>query len=251
MAFFVSKELKKWNFRNFLNKIKYYVLAISFLLSFLVILLTIYGQSTGNFLITIGNNSISSLSLSYEENFTEDNSETTLHVEGIDKMLPTTYGKVYQKVDPTLDGANNIDNDIICFSFYMKNVSPVAKSVQMNLDVDGVHNQMDEIIRIMIIEDEDLSTRKIYSDVDEFGKPYELTQEYLNENQYSPQYDMPYTTLPFASTNVLVKQDIIGMKAQEQKKYTIAIWMEGHDPRCDDTKQGSKIKLSMNFEISE
>ncbi len=124
-------------------------------------------------------------------------------------------------------GSHNGDN-YIGYTFYIENQGTEIQRYWYAVYIDDVIKNVDEAIRIMIINNDDV---KVYAKAN------------------------PLTGNPEKNTELFYKKSIPVMESREKfmpgdvDKITVFIWIEGDDPECVDNLLGGEIKMHM--EITE
>ena len=166
---------------------------------------------------------VAEISLSEDKEFT--NPTVKLVCEGVEGMTNISGSSIPNDVD-SIDGSHNGDH-YIAYTFYVKNTGSVDCILQEEYFIDSVVKETDAAIRI-----------KVYRD------GMHTTYAKLGSNGY-PEYG----TVPFTSKNVVFKNTDIGLKAGQQIRYTLVVWLEGDDPECVNDIKGGSVKMSLNFSI--
>ena len=144
------------------------------------------------------------------------------------------------------------------FSFWLVNNSERAVDVDMKFNIDsmtvGADNysdkRIDEAVRIMVVEGEPLLSEQsyiIYKKAERNEEEEQALTERLNEWSC---YDNT-KTIPFESSScVFNRTGSLGfpnMAEGETKRFTIIIWLEGHDFECEDAIMGDSLRMSIDF----
>lgn len=168
------------------------------------------------------------------------------------------------------EGSFEQDN-MICATFYFKNVTEEEHHYTENIEIVESTKNIESAIRILLIKTLPNGTREcnIYAMARADGTPERAvperriandpesalldypragyvdirdgTYEKLNENVD------PWMAIPFVDEDTVMSNGSNMIKSGEIIKYTIAIWLEGHDDDCVDDKLGGEIKLDFNF----
>lgn len=128
------------------------------------------------------------------------------------------------------DGSHNGKN-YLAYSFYLKNTGDTDLDYETVMTLTGQSKGADEAVRIMIIEDGKESVYAKGSKISD-GKTAETdaTKWKTNDNILT----IPKTQL----------------KAKQQKKYTVVIWIEGNDKECVDAIRGGHIRSQLTFSVN-
>ena len=70
------------------------------------------------------------------------------------------------------------------------------------------------------------------------------------KKQKGLQIPEPNTT-PFHSIDKVMSQTNEAFEVGSVDKYTIVVWLEGNDPECIDNIIGGRVRLEMNFKVTE
>jgi len=237
-----------------LKRLSNIIIALTLVMSILIILMSIYGNQVGNFVISIDEQNRYNLSLSESDTF--DTSFSRLSAEGLKKMTEATYGVIPEDIDE-IDGSHNdsINYTYLAYTFYLKNASPIPISYYSQISIIKVSKSVDSAIRIMVIKNNDDPI--IYAKWREAPEPEEvwnLPEEHIGVYDYFGKFIMKeYTTVKFESSVTVNKtlNDIINVQAID--KYTVVLWIEGMDAQCtNDTLNnimGGTLKLEMTFSV--
>ena len=128
------------------------------------------------------------------------------------------------------DGSHNGKN-YLAYSFYLKNTGDTDLDYETVMTRTGQSKGADEAVRIMIIKD---GKETVYAKGTKAsgGKTAETdaTKWKTNDN---------ILTIP--------KTDL---KAKQQTKYTVVIWVEGNDKECVDAIRGGHIRSQLVFNVN-
>lgn len=214
------------------------IIAITLILSVLVVGLTIYMNNVGNFVISIEKTERLSISLSDNNDFT-NNATSILYAKGLENITHATYQNIPEDI-ANGDGDKNdeITKRYSAYSFYLKNTSPITVSYEMALDIKQLYKAVDGALRVLLIVDGEST---IYAKRNPDGS----ITEHLSE-------DVPkkYTTVPFESETRICSNYTRVFQEGEVKKYTIVLWLEGFDVDCNDSIKGGAIRMTMQFKAS-
>lgn len=166
---------------------------------------------------------VAEISLSEDKEFT--NPTVRLVCEGVEGMTNISGSSIPSNVD-SIDGSHNGDH-YIAYTFYVKNTGTVDCILQEEYFIDSVVKGTDAAIRIKVYRD---GEEKTYAKLGSDGLP-------------------EYGTEAFTSKNVVFKNTDIDLKAGQQIRYTLVIWLEGDDPECVNDIKGGSVKMSLNFSV--
>lgn len=204
--------------------------------------LTYYGQQVGNFVVGINDEARDQgLVLATDPNFEKESA--ILVGESITNVDCIALGKFYPSDIRNTNGSYiSSGGNCMGFTFYVKNVGTEAVNVDVTMSYDRVTHYADEAAWVWIFEDEEDDEGTIYHKQDYYDGTYPASYNRYNIKE-------------FAADNVVMTSQIIKLKYNEVKKYTVIIWIDGNDPDAIDTTSrsilGGRIKFSMTFEIAE
>ena len=168
------------------------------------------------------------------------------------------------------EGSFEQDN-MICATFYFKNITEEEHLYSENIEIVESTKNIESAIRILLIKTKSDGTREcnIYAMAKEDGTPERAVPERRIAND--PTSDLldypragyvdirngsyeklnenvePWMAIPFLDEDTVLNNSNNTIKGGEIIKYTIVIWLEGHDDDCVDDKLGGEIKLDFNF----
>ncbi|MDD4315773.1 MAG: hypothetical protein PHC84_01280 [Clostridia bacterium] len=221
------------------KKIANMIISITAMLSIIIVLVTIYGQNVGNFVIGVESNVRVSLSLSEDRDFRSPSSRLT--APGLREQTHATLSDIPEDID-TGDGEKNDDEKkrYFAYSFYVKNSSSVILDYDVEIVLKKSTKGSESAIRVMVIKN-DISNiyamPKEYPE-DQIGKP---------EDHVGTGIEVPYITTPFASLTTIMQQRQRNFEKEAVNKYTVVMWLEGWDRECVDEIKGGIIRMEMNF----
>ncbi len=224
-----------WPRRLFLKRISLSVIVITAVLSITVAALSIYGNNVGNFVVSIEQETRSSLSLSESGDFDAD-ATTVLQAGGLKNATHATYANIPENDAFSQGGsANDSENRYIAYTFFLKNTSPIAEMYTMEIVINEQYLNVAAAMRVMVITN---GERTIYAQRDTEGNVVS-----------HPDITKPYTTEPFPSVDKVCSVTNDYIASGEIVKYTVVVWLEGYDPECIDNIKGGAIRMSMNFKV--
>ena len=235
------KELSKWKSRLKLRRRSTIVIIVTAFVSVSVVLLTIYGANVGNFVITVEENFQLSLALSENNDFTDP--KTMLSAPGIRKLNNSTYEYLPYEIG-VLDGGETDDSTYMAYSFYLKNVNDVTIDYNMEISIRNVYKNIDYAMWFMVIKD---GERTVYAKpkTDGFGEVLIGSDGKVSPEDAGGHYkDL---TVPFKSQVVIAQEKFTGFRPYEVSRFTVIMWLEGHDPECVDEIKGGTMQLDMRF----
>jgi hypothetical protein len=220
------------------NRARMYTLGaiITGLLSLLVSVVTFYGQSTGNFVISI-NPEAADRGIELADNVRFEFADRTLFTDPVQDALDITYAWLDIEGIKAAEG-NFVDevHGYVAYTFYIRNTGNETVDVTYTMQINEATRNLDAAIRILVIEDDIVYRLYQKPDVpDEFG-------------QLPIYYDMP-ESINFLSSTLVFRETIQNFKPGDVKKFSIAIYMEGQDPDTNVDILGGTIRAMMNFSI--
>jgi len=239
----VKSRLKPWPVRFFLKRISATVILITFCITIAVIGLSIYMDNVGNFIISVEKDERRALALSFDNNF-EANSTEILFADGMTNADNTTYSYIEANMGTIVD-TDGEHNDVInrrytAYTFYLKNESLVDVSYRTEFDINQKYLAVDGAVRVMVIID---GQKTIYAKPNADGTEYEL-----KAGHNVPEYGA-YKTESFVDDDTVIDYITPVFHADEVKKYTVVMWLEGWDSDCTDAIKGGAIRMTLNFSI--
>lgn len=135
-----------------------------------------------------------------------------------------------EEIPANVDGVNGAHNgkNYLAYTFYCKNVGDIATSMNYELTLNNVTNHIDEAIRVRVyVEGEKTDYAKTRSDGT--GK----------EDHYCDR--------AFAGEYIACQGVIDKVEPSEYIRFTIVIWLEGHDEDCIDRLANGQVKFDMTI----
>lgn len=217
-------------------------LLITLFLSICVIVVTIYGQNVGNFVISIEQET-SELGLSLSEDNSFENLSVRLYAESIDNATNISGFDLPDNIIEG-DGAKNSNNGSIgnymAYSFYLKNTGEVKMSYSSSVTIEEEHLEISDAFRLWIVEEyKGEKTSYLYAKKPKNGVFTE------REQKFSDAIKTPITTFEDDTVYYIENHEF---DVDEVKRYTIVLWLEGDDPECIDEILGGYIRFQMHFE---
>ncbi len=218
------------------------LISIGFMISgFLTVLFAIvsyYGQSSGNFVMSVDYNAYHrGIVLSNDDSFLV--TEPQLTTQPVENARDITYSWIKINAISQTDG-NYVDPDYdyIAYTFYLKNDGNETVDVIYSIKITDSQNNLDNSVRVLVIEDGIQTMFQKPDAADEFGN-YPTYPATLPEVKF------------FLSTSIVTRKKIMNFKPNEFKKYSVIVWLEGQDPDTTDAIIGGNIKLQMIFAIDD
>lgn len=237
---------------------------VAFVIMLLLAFLTYYGQYSGNFVMTVDEEAYDrGITISETPDFetyarwltadaVEQVREITLEqiiyndLEGI----LTTDGSFRNSI---LGGVNNAKLNYLAYTFYVKNVGKYETDIGYEIVITDVTGVLATAIRVLVIQDGYIETglESITTLKDLRSGTYKLYQMPDTKTKDYPEVLRDATM--FVNESKICNEVIEKLGANETKKFTILMWLEGEDPDCSienvDQIYGSKIKIAMNIAL--
>lgn len=217
------------------RRIYRYGMLIFGILFILILLITFYGQYAGTFVIEVDDDAYDrGIILSVEKTF--QNPTPSLLSDPAVNVRDITYS--WLNIDKAVNTDGNYKDeyyDYIAYTFYIKNTGTETSDVLAFLDIDSVTNNVDKAMRVLIIEDGVNKTM------------------YMKPDDVVIDYPMPEVveTIEFVDDTRVFLRRINALRPGQIKKYTVLVWLEGHDPDCTVDIMSGRIKMHMSFSIDK
>lgn len=213
-------------------------LMVSGFLSVLFAIISYYGQSSGNFVMSVDYNAYHrGIILSNDSNFTLP--EPQLMTLPVNDARDITYSWIkLDQIEQTNGNFVDPDYDYIAYTFYLKNDGNEPVDVIYSIKITDSQNDLDKSVRVLVVED-GVATM--------FQKP-DTADTYGNYPTYPG--DLPDTKY-FLSNSIITRKKILNFQPGDYKKYSVIVWLEGQDPDTTDAIIGGNIKLQMVFAIDD
>ena len=220
------------------NKLFTIGILISGILSIVLGVVTFYGQQAGNFVMNVDYDAFNR-GIVIANNRTMENAGPQLYSQAVQDAKDVTYRWLDISSADETDG-NFYDPDLkyVAYTFYVQNVGSETVDMLYSMRITDVYKDLDEAIRVIIIDNGEETIYQKPDEADEFG--------------VLPTYptSMPLTT-PFIDEDTVVRRIIPSFSPNEIRKFTIIIWLEGEDPDTNDDVLGGQIKFRMTFSIED
>ena len=215
---------------------------ITLFLSICVIVVTIYGQNVGNFVISIEQGS-SDLGLSLSEDATFEHPTVRLYAESIENATNISGFDLPKNILEG-DGPKNQNNGMfglyMAYSFYLKNSGDVKMSYSSKVSIEEESLEVSSAFRLWVItETNGVTNSYLYAKEPNTGSFNEMEQKFADAIK------TPITT--FKEDEVFYMENH-GFDVGDVTRYTIILWLEGDDPECIDDILGGYIRFQMQFE---
>lgn len=172
----------------------------------------------------------------YAENLPDDIAQQ----EGVHPVISLGRGTVYS---------------FFSFSFYLTNITNQTAAVNMSINIDQMivsknkyDYHLDDALRVMLIEGKPLLSENsgvyLYKKAESSIANERALAEKIAYNDY--------VATPFESSSCIMKwsgadKEMI-LQPSETRRFTVVIWLEGHDNECVDEIIPECLKMSMTFE---
>lgn len=225
----VKKVILKKNTSSFL-------IIIFGLLSVIMYLLTLYGSSSGNFMIATDPDAYQrGIILSETSDFQEPMSR--LFATSISNVTDMTYDNLeFDKIMEAEGDYFDPFNTYLAYNFYLKNNGKETVTVEYSLTIQEMNRDVAEAIRFVFIEDGYI---RMYQKPDAAPKEYQFK---VNRK--------PDEIIEFTDPDVFRLQSA-DFAPESVKQFTIIIYLEGSDDDCNDNILGGSLRASMQFSIVE
>ena len=217
-------------------------LLITLFLSICIIVVTIYGQNVGNFVITIEQEA-SDLGLSLSEDVSFEHPTVRLYAESIENATNISGFDLPKNIIEG-DGAKNEDNGMfglyMAYSFYLKNSGEVKMSYSSSVTIEEEYLEVSAAFRLWVVtETNGVTNSYLYAKEPNTGSFNEMEQKFADAIK------TPITT--FKEDEVFYMENH-GFDVGDVTRYTVVLWLEGDDPECIDDILGGYIRFQMQFE---
>ncbi len=261
----------------------------SALVIFLIIALLLTGTVWGtisfidanSLRVYINRRNVGTISLSETMDF---NSPTSvLRMKGPEEMNNTTYDWIEQRSAILgLDGDHH-EKDLIGYSFYLRNMGDTDLLFSSKIVLNQLTRDVQNALRIIVIE-QDVEDGVVAGDGGDYSQGvtavcYAMTDfdgeaEYISYDTDVKEEQQPLPldpevqldallgtnlTTPFAGfvneddpdECVVFAETDAPLRAQEIKKYTLLVWVEGSDSDCTDAIINSFVNFEFEFEVTD
>lgn len=270
----------RWSKRLKWIKISKFVIPIALAISIVFAGFSVFATEAKNFVIDVNFDENIKLSLTYNEDLTDLTDHLEVPVLGKYRDVTWTPDTDPDKYYNSSAYSENLPDDIamhdgvhtvfsregvvsfFSFSFYLVNSSDNEVNVEISIDIDEVvtgnnaeNVHIDDAVRVMLIEGKQLlsqTTNAVIYKKDEIN-----TVEEAELKERTKAYSDYYTISGFDSTTRIMKNDALYFPCKlapasvtdrsNVKRYTVIIWLEGHDRECIDPILPEAMKMSMTF----
>lgn len=212
---------KKKVFKKFV-KVAFLFLLILTSVIYLVLYIVYEG---GRFTVSLDKNLSNRKNVFLSEDGSVKGKTRELSAETINYMDNISVKWLPSNIDTEATGTHNGDN-YIAYTFYVINAGDEKVHYWYEIDIDDTVLNVDEAIRIMIIQN---GEKTIYAKKSQLtGKAEAGTQK-------------------FVSKTIGVLEQRKDFKPKEKDRYTVVVWIEGDDPECKNDLLGGEIKMHMDI----
>ncbi|MBO4309292.1 MAG: hypothetical protein J5885_05645 [Clostridia bacterium] len=214
------------------------ILGIITLILIITYIVTILYDRYGSFSVSVNKfaNVRYALTLSETTDFTSPvsrlNSKASVDITNIDgSSLPNDLDNI--------DGEHNGKN-YLAYTFYCKNAGQEAVTYRWTLAIKNASQEIEKAVRVRLYVNGEPTT---YARTRTDGKGVEMDMD-KNGNRTIP-------TTEFWKGSTIAQGEFANFQVGDITKYTIVVWLEGHDPDCNDDIIGGEFKIDMQMEILE
>lgn len=196
-------------------------LIITGLLSIVLVFVTVYGQFTGNYLITVTRQA-SLKGIAISENVDFDKDYDTLKITPLNDVEDTLESDL--DVDNALntDGQYHHSNHYIAYTFYLRNSGQETVNVDYQVKIIDDYRHLGQAVIFRMIE-------------------YELVNDeflFVSDEKYSRS---------ITDTEIIANVEIKNFKPNDKRRFTFFVWIDGD--LSGPEMLGGAIKIELNFGI--
>ncbi len=218
------------------NRIFTIGILISGILSAVLGVVTFYGQQAGNFVMNVDYEAYNR-GIVIADNRTMADAGPQLISGSVEDAKDVTYRWLDIQSAVETDG-NFYDPDLtyMAYTFYLQNAGTEVTDVIYSMRITDVYKNLDEAIRVILIDDGIETIYQKQDEADEFG--------------VLPTYpvSMPDAEM-FLDDDTVFRNVVESFGPNEIRKFTVIVWLEGEDPDTNDDILGGLIKFRMTFSI--
>lgn len=207
---------------------------ISGLLSLGFGIITFYGLQTGTYALTMSPEA-GKKSIELSESLDFNDPAPYLFVNPTMDALDTTYSNLNIEAAKNTDGRyiDDTNSYYTAYTFYIRNNGLEMVDIVYTITLNEIHNNLDEAIRVLVIENNLLGeeTETLYQKEDPFPKTY--------------------VNIPKAVTftgNLVATRYINKFQAGQVRKITYLMWIEGQD--SSNEMLGGRVKFKIQFDVA-
>ena len=179
------------------------------------------------------------------------------------KISPVTFSDIDFCSTIKNDGFYSNDN-IISYTFYLKNNGNNNESLDLNLNVTKVTKNVDKAFRVAVIENGSVEGKivkfdngKIFLRNDGHGDEVALEKinpetDYTNEKiVYGKDFYDQFEIVKVDDNNSFGSLSISDIAKGDIIKYTVVFWLEGWDDDCNDEILFGEFKMDLVFSLKK
>lgn len=220
------------------STLKLYLIGTILILGVLIVSIIIYYSfNSGNFTMPIDTPSVASYDLRLAETPDFENMHVELSVSEEVDALGMTY-KAININDITQSEGVFMDDEYtyLAYSFYIMNSGTTSVTIDYYMRLVEVISGMDEFVRILVIEDDEVYTM------------YQKEDNQNDQGQLPTYVDLP-TGIHFESWNVVLRDSFSEFRPGDVKLFRVVLWLESQDPDLDELFLEGSLKSVMTFRI--
>lgn len=211
---------------------------VTLFLSICIIVVTVYGQNVGNFVISVEQlSSELGLTLSDEPEFL--NPTVRLYANSMDNATNISGFDIPKNIVEGDGNKNHQGKWYMAYSFYLKNTGTVKLTYSTTVKIIEEELGVSHAIRLWVVTEKVKETSSIiYAKQPPLGEWTEAEMKFPNSK------NIPVQSF---EGDTVVEVENNGFEVGEVTRYTIILWLEGDDPECIDNILNGYIRLEMNF----
>jgi hypothetical protein len=128
------------------------------------------------------------------------------------------------------------EHQFLAYSFYLQNIGQEIIMINYHMEIRDVLNASDEIVRIMVIIDDD------------FEQIYQKSDSTESNNEASYDMDVIQSTF-FESEEIVFRNTIVNFRPGEVVLFRVVMWLESQDPQFQ--QQSGHFEANLIFIIKE
>lgn len=215
----------------------YGVVTVSIVFLTVIAAVIYYRSLAGNMVFSIDPNAVSLPSIEIADNIEFEPSSTRLEVDSKLDQAGITYSSI--KLEEVLESEGqyvDLDQKYLAYSFYLKNTGMDTVSVAYYMRLTEVTNELDDYVRILIIEGDGNSL--MYQKEDQ-----------PNLDEQMPSYNQLPIGINFETERRVFSYLFHDFRPGDIKSYRVIIWLEEQDPDINDNHQSGSLKAELVFSI--
>lgn len=197
-------------------------LLITGILSFVLVLVTVYGQYTGNYLITVTRKAaLKGIAISESVDFEKD--KDTLRIQPLNDVEDILASDLDVESAINTDGQYFKAKNYIAYTFYLRNSGEEVINLSYQVKVIDDYKRLGEGVYFRVIEYELVGEEFIFVGDDTYSKA--ITQH-----------------------EIIADVNIMNFKPNDKRRFTIFVWIDGD--LSESYMLGGAIKFEFNFTIT-